>query len=254
MTSTLISGARTTVAVAAAALLLVTGCDDGTGQSAPPESPAEQGTEAAGDESAGADEEAPADDASAGEEGADAEGDSGTEGEQDAGAEGGPDDGADDPISGDPCADLSSEDISAVFGSEVGDREDEASQGLPEGAESESLVICTYTADSDEIPSASLYWMLPIDDYPDEMPEDLQQEQNESRASDMVAGGEEIDVAGAAEATVEISTAAGVTQVTIKAAVDGAVLNSTVMAAAGSLDESDIPTAVELAELAISKA
>ena len=254
MTSTRMSAARRTVAVAAAALLFAAGCDDGAQESAPPEAPAEQGADGAGEESAG------------GESGATEEADEDAEQEQEQeqdGAEGGPDDGQDDDggeesgeveeISETPCADLTPEDIGAVVGNEVGDREEASEDEAPAVPDGANLISCMYPGDA-ESTTASLFWNPPIDDLPEEMPEEARERHDESRAHQLLGDGEEIDVEGASAATVEISTALGVTQVTIKAAVGGAVLTSSLVAVEGLLDESDIPTAVELAELAISKA
>ncbi|WP_147915807.1 hypothetical protein [Ruania zhangjianzhongii] len=254
MTSTLMTGARRATAVAAAALLLVAGCDDGADQAAPPEAPAEQETEAAGEEPTDAAEDAP-DDGSAEEEGADAGEDAGGEDEAGSDGEEPAEDASAERISGDPCTDLSADEVGGVLGNEVGDREEVPGQDAPapEGAGGEGMVICAYHADTPDVPSAVLYWVMPMD-YPDEMPEDVQAEQDENRVSQFVAGGEEIDVEGASQATVEISSGGNVMQVTIMAAVGGAVLNTSLVAEDGALDESDIATAVELAELAISKA
>lgn len=250
MTSTLMTGARRTVAVTAAALLLVAGCDDGTDQSAPPEEPAEQETQAAGEERADSEEEAPADDASAGEEGA--EENTGTDDEQDTEEEAAG--GSAEPISDEPCVDLTPEDISAVLGNEVGDRFS-GTNGLPGGVDPDDIVVCRYSADTVEDTSASLHWIMPTNEWPDDMPEDAQEEQNENLAERLIVRGEPIEVEGANEATVEVSTSDGTTFVTIRAVVrGGVVLWSDLVTEEGGLDESDIPTAVELAELAISVA
>lgn len=238
MLRTGITRARTVTAVAAAALLLVAGCDDGAGQSAPPEAPADQETQAAGDESAGSEDEAPADDASTGEEGADSEEDTGTA----------------EPISGDPCADLTSEEVGAVVGNNVGDRYSDTSEGLPAGVDPDDIVVCRYSADTVEDTSASLHWIMPADEWPDDMPEEMQEEQNENLTAPLLAIGEPIEVEGAREATVEVNTTSGATFVTVRAAVGGTVLHSSLVTEEDGLDESDIPTAVELAELAISMA
>lgn len=251
MMSTRMTAARRTVAVAAAALLLAAGCDDGAQESAPPEAPAEQGAEGTGEDSAG-EESDPTDGEAAADteqEQDEAEGDS-EEGQND---EGGEESGEVEAISETPCADLSPEDVGAVVGNEVGDREeagDDEAPAVPNGA---NIISCMYPADA-ESTTGSLFWIPPADDLPEEMPEEAREQHDESRARQFLGDGEEIEVAGASAATVEITTALGVTQVTIKAAVGGAVLNSSLVAVEGSLDESDIPTAVELAELAISVA
>ena len=252
MTSTGINGARTTVAAAAAALLLVAGCDDGTDRSAPPEAPAAQETQAAGEELTGSEQDVAGDDASAGEEGADAEQDADTGDEQDTGDTS--DDGSAEPISGDPCADLTSADVAGVVGNAVGDRYSDTSEGLPAGVDPDDIVVCRYSADSFEATSASLHWIMPTDEWPDDMPEEMQEEQNENLTAPLVAVGEPIEVEGAREATVEVNTTSGATFVTVRAAVGGTVLHSSLVTEEGGLDESDIPTAVELAELAISTA
>ena len=249
MTSTRMSAARRAVAVAAAALLCAAGCDDGAQESAPPEAPAEQGAEGAGEETAGGESGATEDEGADDAEQEQDEGD--TDAEQD--DEGGEQSGEVEAISETPCADLTAEDVGAVVGNEVGDREEAGDDEAPAVPNGGSIISCMYSADA-ESTTGSLFWIPPADDFPEEMPEEARERHNESRARQFLGDGEEIEVAGASAATVEITTALGVTQVTIKAAVGGAVLNSSLVAVEGNLDESDIPTAVELAELAISVA
>src|SRR5699024_682657 len=145
-------------------------------------------------------------------------------------------------ITGDPCSDLTPEDVGAVLGNEVDDPEGTADLETPEGVDSANLVICDYgPADPGDF-GASMHWLMPNMDYPDEMPAEVREEQEES------------EVAGASAARVEIADALGITQITVKAVVGDVVLWSSVFGVEGTLDESDIPTAAEMAELAISKA
>ena len=247
------TSARTTVAAAAAALLLVVGCDDGTDQSAPPEAPAEQGTRAeqegpAAGEPSGSDEDAAGAEP---ETGTGAEQDTGTGGEQD--TEGTPDDGSAEPIT-DPCSDLTPEDVGAVLGNEVAVSDAAADLPMPEGVDSEGLVVCQYGPTARDDFGASMHWLMPTADYPDEMPEEVQEEHEESWRTQMIGSGEEIEVEGASAARVEIADALGLTHLTVKAIVGDVVLWSSVFGPEGTLDESDIPSAAELAELVISKA
>src|SRR5699024_4790043 len=143
------TSARTTVAAAAAALLLVVGCDDGTDQSAPPEAPAEQGTRAeqegpAAGEPSGSDEDA-----------AGAEQDTDTGAEQD--TEGTPEDASAEPIT-DPCSDLTPEDVGAVLGNEVAVSDAAADLPMPEGVDSEGLVVCQYGPTARDDFGASMHW------------------------------------------------------------------------------------------------
>lgn len=247
------SAARRTAAVAVAALLFAAGCDDGAQESAPAPAPAEQGAEGAGGESAGAESD-PTDGEAATSAEQEQDGAEGNSEEEQNDDEAGEESGEVEAISETPCADLTAEDVGAVVGNEVGDREeadDDEAPAVPNGG---SIISCRYSADA-ESTSGSLFWIPPADDLPEEMPEEARERHDESRARQFLGDGEEIDVAGASAATVEITTALGVTQVTIKAAVGGgAVLHSSLVAVEGNLDESDIPAAVELAELAISVA
>ncbi|WP_277050603.1 hypothetical protein [Ruania albidiflava] len=240
------TSARTTVAAAAAALLLVVGCDDGADQSTPPEAPAEQETRAAQEEPAAGEEPSGSDEDAAG-----AEQDTGTGGEQD--PEGTPDDGAAEPIT-DPCSDLTPEDVGAVLGNEVDGPMGTADVEAPEGVESEGVVACQFGPTDPGDSGASMHWLAPTMDYPDEMPEEVREEQEESWRTQTIGSGEEIEVEGASAARVEIADASGFTHLTVRAIVGDVVLWSAVFGPEGTLDESDIPSAAEMAELAISKA
>src|SRR5690625_4966727 len=249
------NSARTTVVAAAAALLLVAGCDDGADQSAPPEAPAEQETRAeqeapvAGEEPSGSEE-----DATGAEQSTGTDDEQDTENTPDDEQDTGTEDGSAESISGDPCSDLTLEDVGAVLGNVVNDLEESADLETPEGMDSEELVICHYGPAAPGDLGALMHWAAPFMDFPDEMPEEVREEHAESLRTQMIGSGEEIEVEGASAARVEITEALGITQIIVKAVVDDFVLWSTVYGENGTLDESDIPAAAEMAELAISKA
>lgn len=159
----------------------------------------------------------------------------------------------------DPCAEVAGEDLAEAVGSPLGERSDEGSGEVAKQLEQSGgdLVMCAYPTDGDaDEPAVSISWLRLGVDLPDEMPQDVQAEHERSLHVNFATGQddvEEVVVPGVPEAYASVKNDWGHTFVNVYVPFDDALLVASLFGTEGTLDESDIPRAVQAAEVAMAR-
>lgn len=157
----------------------------------------------------------------------------------------------------DPCAHLTAADLSEAVGREVVDTPtDEASELAKQFEDVDGdLIQCHFPTDDPRELMIHLNWLRLGVEMPEGMPEDIKTKHNRANHVNFATGQDNVqpvEVAGVPEAYSALEDALGSTHVKVYVPFDDALLIASLSGPEGSLDESDIPRAVRVAEVAIS--
>lgn len=159
----------------------------------------------------------------------------------------------------DPCAEVAAEHLTEAVESPLGELTDEGPQEVAKQLEESGgdAVMCAYPSEGDaDDPAVSINWLRLGVDFPDEMPQDVQAEQERALHVNFATGQdgvEEVAVSGVPEAYASVDNDWGHTFVNVYVPFDDALLVASLFGTEGTLDESDIPRAVQAAEVAMAR-